>query len=44
MMGQENLSLYELFQKLIAEERLDPALAERLLHEILEIIGAHYQE
>lgn len=43
-MGQENLLLRELLQKLIAEEKLDPALAERILQEILNIIEKYFQE
>lgn len=37
-MDKEDLSIYELFQILIAEERLDPALAGKLLAEILRLI------
>lgn len=43
-MGQENLPLLELFQTLIADKKLDPASAERLLEEIQEIIEKYYQQ
>lgn len=43
-MGSEHTPLHELFQKLIAEEKLDPILAQKLLEEILKIITAHQGE
>lgn len=37
-METDNSSLHQLLQKLIAEEKLDPILAKKLLDEIIAII------
>lgn len=38
-MERENTPLHQLFRQLIADEKLDPALAKKLLEEILSIIA-----
>lgn len=42
-METEHSPLHELFQKLVAEEKLDPYLAKKLLDEILMIITSHLE-
>lgn len=43
-MKTENTPLHRLFQKLIAEEKLDPVLAQALLEEILRILEKHREK
>gem|GEM_PF-6871326 len=43
-MGTKNSPLHKLFQKLIAEEKIDPILAKKLLDEILRIITGHREK
>ena len=43
-MGTENSPLHKLFQKLIADEKLDPILAKKLLEKILRIIAGHREK
>jgi len=43
-MGTENSPLHKLFQKLIAEEKIDPILAKKLLDKILKIIAGHQEK
>ena len=43
-MGTENSPLHQLFQKMIAEEKIDPILAKKLLAEILRIIAGHREK